>query len=297
MASATAQVLNTYELIQLIVELLPPRKVCVVQAVCKTWQGVTQSKKIQQTLFKAQVSPPIAPRLTDTTSKDLWVEDEQQLVLNRILPGLTPIIKWDRINGLINLDYTFHVPKSFFSTNKRGCNSPDGRPASYIQSYLEMFVTQPPAAVVNMRISAFGSEETSICSVRESCGLKFWHLFEVLEKVASGLDIEDDTATLKAILYFSMPVDEQTRDEWAAERNELMRTMQGTWHSVIMLEREDHRIKWQMQGAKKRTEESRGLADTMFGQRLELYMRDLAKASAKVHLELVKASKEWWLTT
>lgn len=86
MASARTQVFGTYELLQLIIESLPPRKILVVQAVCKTWQKVIhENRRIQQKTFFSPVGNVVAPRQdSDIRPRHHGACYERKMTINRL---------------------------------------------------------------------------------------------------------------------------------------------------------------------------------------------------------------------
>ena len=92
MPSATTTVFETYELLEMILAAIPPRKILVVQRVCKSWQAViAQSIKIKKLLFQHADGAPVQPTsklpLVNAETGVTLVTYPQELSFNAILPG------------------------------------------------------------------------------------------------------------------------------------------------------------------------------------------------------------------
>ena len=214
MECAVSRVLGTYELLEMILLALPPRRVLVLQTVSKTWNTVIgSSKKFQQKLFLLPISDAVQPKLV---TGEGFVESgtlpvyNNPISFNRIQRSIvgTPDEKGFVANfDLVIYDTTYRPTKS----GSHGC-----------LSWHDMFLTQPPCTIALVYVYAArhgkdqeGWEDVTQCSLRDRSGIKF----DLLCKLVRSLT-DPDIERIRVSTVMFMPVSQEMKDMWDEDNKE-----------------------------------------------------------------------------
>lgn len=176
MSSAVERVLETPELLEIIIASLPVGRILVVQAVGKTWQNaIVKSPTIQKLIFRRATAQPISP----TSVRQ-----------SRIPSGM--IIQYDH-----DLEFSSTGAWQVYRSKKRPdevrCVSLSisllNVSTSIDYSFLGMYLTNPPITTATMVVlsyedSAKDARRDEIrCSVRSPQGLTEGYLVEVADDI------------------------------------------------------------------------------------------------------------------
>lgn len=226
-ATTTAHVLQTVELLELILTSLPMRDILVSEMVCGQWHSVIQrSRKIQQTLFKLTLGIPVGPSLTakQVGSCPTYC---QELAFNTILCGPSTNHDEEICNspGRVAVAHTFGVPDvDHFEVGISESDAPQG--------YIDMFVTQPPCTTALLSVTGHDRTKTIRCVARDVSGLKYRHLLELAQKMAfDSKPVKDGGKRISAFICITMPVtlavETHTREQWAYSGREFQKACSG----------------------------------------------------------------------
>lgn len=203
---ATDRALGTIEILAMILEQLPGRKIFTVQRVSKLWMAVIDtSPTIQCKLFLRARREPVAP-ITCNTDEG-WLEYERELEVNQLVNSLTQAIDWDAPPEKSEVE---------ISTNHRGRGS---QPRKERASCDRMFVTQPPCTIVE-GYSVMDLVDNVECrfSVRNQAGLRFRDLVLASEGAMAHFPDDFPDKEDRSLVYtLWMPVGEDVRAEWTEQ--------------------------------------------------------------------------------
>ena len=89
--SAVTQVLDTYELLEPVITLLPPKQMFTVQAVSESWHSIiTRSSKIQRLMFRLPRRLPLTPVVSGSRLSNVRMvsQYDEELEFNCLTGGL-----------------------------------------------------------------------------------------------------------------------------------------------------------------------------------------------------------------
>lgn len=180
MSTATAQVLDTSELLHEILLSLPPRKIFIVQAVCKKWQKViNESLWIQKTLFRRPwTNSVLEPSQIQTRGGVTVAQYSKGVEINRIVPAqiLFQNLR-ERADSWIGY-----------------CFSPVVREHNACASFRDLFWTDPPVTIAYMAVKFFDSKDSTRhcrmvrCSVQHLGGIKLGLLLNVAAQIIDAAE-------------------------------------------------------------------------------------------------------------
>ncbi|KAK3616088.1 hypothetical protein LTR56_026187 [Elasticomyces elasticus] len=166
MATATAKVFGTYELLDVILSWLPCNQLLVVQRVCMTWfTTVTSSQKLQQGLFM-KTAGPVLKVFLDPASKALLAASPEANPLNVLSGPRETFYRWAvheacpaAIVPLFNPMFPFvgHFSDRVSTIN---ITSSPVRDSQQTPSWVRMLLTQPPVAQITIIDYSNSGEES-----------------------------------------------------------------------------------------------------------------------------------------
>ena len=214
MPKASTQVFETFELLEMILDLLPPRRILAVQRVCKTWQTViARSTRIQHLLFRKSKEVVLEPFKIDPPLDDFTIARyDRELNINRVSPAVVRPIRW-RPDANIFVAYTLALkrPTDEFSLN--------GTWPSYMDSYLTEPRCTTGMLVVTKNVEKHSADQKELsCSLRDPEGLKLGHLIQTASRMVDVDEEMDATDDHLLQFYLRMPVSEETNERWSDER-------------------------------------------------------------------------------
>ena len=226
MAAAATQVLQTNELLEIVLAALPARDILVFHAVNKTWQAIIiQSRNIQRKLFyvpsHAALRAQPTPYEHNGHSHTPPVYD-RELSFDRILTTRQSSV-FDEIG-----------PRSMVASNFLISRIRGGlieQHAGKSESWSDMFLTQPPCTTVLICVTPYRQrvrdEEALVfcCAVRDPVGVKFGPLGQVVCDMVWPDGEREDVHVVKVSVVFGMYLSKETYDVWAAQRAERKRVV------------------------------------------------------------------------
>ncbi|KAK4900693.1 hypothetical protein LTR27_002409 [Elasticomyces elasticus] len=166
MATATAKVFGTYELLEVILSWLPCNQLLVAQRVCMTWlTTVTSSQKLQQGLFM-KAAGSVLKVFLDPASKALLAASPEANPLNVLSGPRETFYRWadgevnpTAIVPLFNPMFPFvgHFSDRVATSNIPTHTEQDGQEQP---SWMCMLLTQPPVAQITIIDYSNSGEES-----------------------------------------------------------------------------------------------------------------------------------------
>lgn len=211
---AAIRPVHTFELLEMIILLLPPRSILSVQRVSRRWFDVIEgSKAIQQLLFYQRNGCVVSPSKLESQYDGFTVAKyDQELDFNRALKSIVKARRW-RPNRDVWVSYVLCLRPQIeedFGT---------------ISSYTDLYLTQPPCDCAMLIVSGIteSGEKTQLdirCSVKDLTGLKIGQLIDTAASVIFGDEGLKQYELHLIELWLRMPVSKWTNDVWVAESAE-----------------------------------------------------------------------------
>ena len=207
MASAEERVLSINELLSMILEQLPGRKIFAIQSVSKHWRAIIQaSPTIQKNLFLRAEGAPVTPPLDGVYCLDYPIE----LQINELVQCNITSDAWTEPPEQIIVDYGVQVPWRL-----------DDEPAIEL-SCDSMFITKPPCTVVECYYLApdrSQGAEMVFYWIRDPAGLRFKDLLDAHDRAMADHPDDDDQKMERQVGFvLSMPVSRVVHERWKAGR-------------------------------------------------------------------------------
>ena len=210
---AVSKVLGTYELLEIILKLLPARDILAIQAVCKSWKAVVaRSKTIQQLLFQQSAGEVLTPSKIEVSNDFTAATYSKELVFNRLLHSKVKPRRW-RPGTDIWISYVLALQRP----------TAEEMESQATFSYLKMFLTEPPSTTAMVVISELHGDNihrTVSCSLRDPKGLSIGLLMETAGNIIFKDSRMDGVYDFMMEVWLRMPVSEASKIKWTAEREE-----------------------------------------------------------------------------
>lgn len=216
MSSATERVLAILELLEQIIILLPPWKVCSVQYVSKKWRdAIVLSTALQERMFRKLLSNPVES--SDYTS---WNHTPDQMAVPEYDEelDLSPMPYYSRPNCSIFRHDGASLVSHYLIVN---ADVPTETFEQSNLSYYDMFLTQPPCATAHVNVyymtadwSNHQASHSRGCSIRDATGLKCRQIVYAARKISETI-LPSDTNyqnQFKVIITLKMPACAETLD-------------------------------------------------------------------------------------
>ena len=213
MLSSVEQVSQTFELLEMILEILEPRKIFTIQSVCKRWQAVIAgSKKIQYHIFRQAREKVLQPFKIDPPSDFTIARYDAELRFNRAIHSIVKPRRW-RAGEDVWVSYILNL----------GPRTVDQ--ARLLPSYMNLFVTEPPICTVAIVVTGVTPENLKTdhalrCSMKDLDGVRIGPLIETAACMIYDDELLKDYEQHILQVWFRMPVSKTMNDLWNNESSE-----------------------------------------------------------------------------